>query len=206
MVFSGQTDSYNGSVAVFSDDGGTTWDWTGSLHRRNLDESSIVQVQNGSLFAIMRTTHHHPHSRNTLFEYAISDDGGDRFGPYKLHPDLVTPVCEGALFAHESGALLFSGPYSQTSRENMTVLASVNNGRSFTRSLSVTTGLSGYSALQCGLPGREDCAILYDGMGESCTGISHNCSAGLMFNRFAFADLKPYKSDDAWPPGGVEPA
>ena len=27
-----------------------------------------------------------------------------------------------------------------------------------------------------------------------------NCSAGLTFSRFAFADLKPYKSDDATAP------
>jgi len=72
-------------------------------------------------------------------------------------------------------------------RENLTVLASLDNGRSFTLSLSITTGPSGYSALQCGLPGRLDCAILYDGMG----------GAGLLFSRFAFADLKPFKSDDA---------
>ena len=38
-------------------------------------------------------------------------------------------------------------------RENLTVLASLDNGRSFTLSLSITTGPSGYSALQCGLPG-----------------------------------------------------
>ena len=79
-------------------------------------------------------------------------------------------------------------------RENLTVLASLDNGRSFTRSLSVTTGPSGYSALQCGLPGRLDCAILYDGMG----------GAGLLFSRFAFADLKPFKSDDAAAHGSDE--
>ena len=163
---------------------------------------------------------------NHLFSYAISHDGGDTFGPISLHPDLPTPVCMSALFAHESGALLFSGPFSQTvtadpscshccccscsssfcydgsfsegtteiqrrlvrlqARENLTVLASLDNGRSFTLSLSITTGPSGYSALQCGLPGRLDCAILYDGMG----------GAGLLFSRFAFADLKPFKSDD----------
>jgi hypothetical protein len=66
------------------------------------------------------------------------------------------------------------------------VLASLDNGASFTRSLTITAGPSGYSALQCGLPGREDCGILYDAMG----------GAGSMFSRFAFEDLKPFKSDD----------
>ena len=119
---------------------------------------------------------------NTRFSYAISNDGGTTFGPIRLHADLVTPVCMSSLFAHKSGALLFAGPYSTTSRFNLTVLASLDNGQTFTRSLTVTTGPSGYSALQCDLPGREDCGILYDAMSGS----------GSMFSRFAFEDLQPF--------------
>jgi hypothetical protein len=33
----------------------------------------------------------------------VSDDGGDSFGPIRLHPDLVTPVCMSSLFAHGPG-------------------------------------------------------------------------------------------------------
>ena len=218
LVFSGQSDSYNGSVAVFSDDGGVTWDWTSSLHKPGMDECSIAQLSNGSLFAIMRSCPASQHGQcegrrrlqadesaevtvavinrtagewleshvggdgNSLFSYAVSDDGGNTFGPIRLHPDLVTPVCMSSLFAHKSGALLFSGPYSTTSRFNLTVLASLDNGQTFTRSLRVTAGPSGYSAMQCGLPGREDCGILYDAMS----------GAGLMFSRFAFEDLQPF--------------
>ena len=218
LVFSGQTDSYNGSVAVFSDTGGLTWDWTSSLHHSGQDECSIAQLANGSLMAIMRScpanknglcqgrrrrlddhsdpeqpiTAKMPATReyqpnevgvgNKLFSYAISNNGGTTFGPIRLHPDLPTPVCMSALFTHKSGALLFSGPYSTTERYNLTVLASLDNGVSFTRSLTVTEGPSGYSALQCGLPGKEDCGILYDAMGGE----------GLMFSRFAFDDLRPF--------------
>ena len=117
---------------------------------------------------------------------AGSSNGGTEWGPSRLHPDLVTPVCMSALYTHKSGALLFSGPYSETSRVNLTVLASLDNGVSFTRSLTITEGPSGYSALQCGLLGRLDCAILYDAMR----------GGGLMFSRFAFEDIKPFKTDD----------
>ena len=52
----------------------------------------------------------------------------------RAHPDLVTPVCQGSVTSCESdaagrrcykGALLFAGPYSETSRTNLTILASV---------------------------------------------------------------------------------
>jgi hypothetical protein len=141
LVFSGQTDSYNGSVAVFSDDGGKSWDWTGTLHQPGMDECTIAETQNGSLFAIMRScpadlhgnceglqaeasSSQHAGAGNTRFSYAVSNDRGSNFGPIRLHPDLVTPVCMSSLFNHKSGALLFAGPYSETSRINMTVLAS----------------------------------------------------------------------------------
>ncbi len=189
----------NGSAAVFSDNGGESWDWTGTLHQPGMDECTIAQTANGSLFAIMRScppdqhgqcagVEQHPQAApgNFRFSYSISTDGGTTFGPIRLHPDLVTPVCMSSLFAHRSGALLFAGPHSETSRSNLTVLASLDNGATFTRSLVITAGASGYSAMQCGLPGREDCGILYDEMGGS----------GLVFARFAFRDLKPFKSDD----------
>ena len=91
-----------------------------------------------------------------------------------------------SLFSHKSGALLFAGPYSVTSRRhNLTVvLASLGNGATFTRSLSITEGPSGYSGMQCGLPGREDCGILYDAG-----------TPRLVFARFAFDDLKPFQTD-----------
>ena len=44
--------------------------------------------------------------------------------------------------------LLFAGPYSETGRRNLTILASDDNGVSFPRSLLITPGGAGYTGLQ----------------------------------------------------------
>ena len=64
-------------------------------------------------------------------------------------------------------SLYFSGPYSETGRHNLTILASDDNGVSFTRSLLITKGGAGYTGLQCGLAaGPHDCAVVYDAGGK----------------------------------------
>jgi hypothetical protein len=49
----------------------------------------------------------------------------------------------------------------------MTVLASDDNGEHFSRSLQITNGSSGYSAIVCGIPGQKwDCAVAYNNDGD----------------------------------------
>ena len=73
----------------------------------------------------------------------------------------MTPVCQGSVTGYKQ-QLLFSGPYSETSRTNLTILASDDNGATFSRSLRITPGAAGYTGLQCGMPGDNDCAVVYD--------------------------------------------
>ena len=55
-----------------------------------------------------------------------------------------------------------AGPYSETERANLTVLASDDNAASFPHALQLHAGSSGYTSLQCGLAGADDCAVLFD--------------------------------------------
>ena len=87
--------------------------------------------------------------------------GGVGWTKPRAHPDLVTPVCQGSVTGYKQ-QLLFSGPYSETSRTNLTILASDDNGATFSRSLRITPGAAGYTGLQCGMPGDNDCAVVYD--------------------------------------------
>jgi hypothetical protein len=88
-------------------------------------------------------------------------------------------------------SLYFTGPYSTTSRKNLTILASDNNGLSFDRSLTLWASNAGYSGLQCGLPTNatagntsgHDCAVVFDGSGGKCDGIC--------FMTFSTADVTP---------------
>jgi hypothetical protein len=102
------------------------------------------------------------------------DDGGISWSAPYPHPDLVTPVCQGSVTLCSAAdghrcdkpALLFAGPRSETSRTNLTILASDDNGVTFRRSLLITAGAAGYTGLQCGLPGANDCAVVYDSGGK----------------------------------------
>ena len=78
----------------------------------------------------------------------------------------MTLVCQGRVTVHQD-ELLFAGPYSKTSRRNLTIFASDDNGASFTRSLLIMPGSAGYSRLQCGLPGANDCAVIFDSGGHT---------------------------------------
>ena len=78
------------------------------------------------------------------FLWATSDDGGATWATPRPHPDLLTPVCQGSLTGY-NGSLFFVGPYSTVARHNLTVLASDNNGASFTRSLLLWPGKAFFS-------------------------------------------------------------
>lgn len=120
---------------------------------------------------------------NHRFVYSISNDGGESWSAPQDQDQMVTPVCMASIISFKGGSdsapvLYYSSPYSATSRTNLTILASDDNGATFSRSLNLWPGSAGYTGLACGLPGRDDCAVLYSGVG------------GLNFLRFASADVK----------------
>ena len=191
LLFMGVHNAYHGDVIAISDDHGKTFQSSGALHQSGLDEGSIAQLPNGSLFTIFRNCFlpggkgcqgssssnltsdelgaAHTEGKGTggkRFFYSISDDGGIHWTQPKAHPDLVTPVCQGSITGF-GDALYFAGPYSETGRHNLTILASDDNGATFTRSLLITPGGAGYTGLQCGIAaGPHDCAVVFDAGGK----------------------------------------
>jgi hypothetical protein len=120
---------------------------------------------------------------NHRFVYSISNDGGESWSAPQDQDQMVTPVCMASIISFKGGSdsapvLYYSSPYSSTSRTNLTILASDDNGATFSRSLNLWPGSAGYTGLACGLPGKDDCAVLYSGVG------------GLNFIRFASTDVK----------------
>ena len=192
LLFMGVHNAYHGDVVAYSDDHGKTFQSSGALHQSGLDEGSIAQLPNGSLFTIFRNCflpggkgcQGSSSSSNAnltsdelgaarpegtggkRFFYSISNDGGIHWTKPKAHVDLVTPVCQGSITGYD-GALYFAGPYSETGRHNLTILASDDNGATFTRSLVITPGSAGYTGLQCGIAsGPHDCAVVFDAGGK----------------------------------------
>jgi hypothetical protein len=157
------------------------------LHLRGLDEMQLAQLGNGSVMAFARNCADATGSmKNCVMTMlsnsadqvgelvstrargaggarvmvSVSNDSGVHWSAPRPHPDLVTPVCNFGV-THHRGAVLFSGPYSETSRTNLSVLASLDDGVHFTRSLVLVPGPAGYSNVQCGLPEPYDCAVLF---------------------------------------------
>lgn len=94
-----------------------------------------------------------------------TSSGGEHWSKPRPHPDLVTPVCNFGVTYYRD-AVLFSGPYSELSRTNLSVLANTDgNGARFDRSLVLIPGPAGYSNIQCGLSGTNDCAVLFSTQG-----------------------------------------
>ena len=100
--------------------------------------------------------------------------GGQNWGPITQQPQLITPVCQASIISYKgpkdaTPALYFSHPYSTTSRSNGTILASDDNGATFSRALNLAIPSDfGYTGLACGLVGAADgtdCAVLYDAHG-----------------------------------------
>jgi hypothetical protein len=167
------------------------------------------QQQQRSNSIATSTVHASAHTNSTLVDgytpgqqlaVSYSHDGGVTWGPIRLHPDLPTPGCKASIIGYK-GAVYWAGPYSTTRRENLTVLASDDDGLTFSRSLQIVpvgpagsddpngypTPGAGYSQLQCGLPMPLDCAIVWDNRQEFNYQPPY---CNLSFVRFASADVK----------------
>jgi hypothetical protein len=195
MVFCAVQNAYQGDIPVWSDDGGKTFNFSADVYKKGMDECSIAQAANGSLLLIARNCHssnirqcrmrrqlatrneqdqdldHRGPIGSHTFAVSMSHDGGEHWGPITQQPQLVTPICQASIISYKgpkdaAPALYFSHPYSTTSRSNGTILASDDNGATFSRSLNLGIPTDfGYTGLACGLVGTTDgtdCAVLYD--------------------------------------------
>ena len=224
IVFCAVRNAYQGSVPVWSDDGGRHYNYSSSLHLPGMDECQIAQAPDGSLYLIARncwpstaaaTNHSHLECRilrdanggdsysngggsggGPFYNaFSVSTNGGETWSSPRLQPQLHTPIAQSSLVSHKN-ALYYSSPYSYTERRaNLTILAADDQTSpvatnattmlSFSRSLRLWPGMAGYTGLACGLPGRDDCAVLFEAPDD---GMSWN-SCHLNFMRFASADV-----------------
>src|SRR4051812_227704 len=79
------------SHVIFSDDHGQTWQ-IGGIEDEKTNESTIVELSDGSLLQNMRS--YHGQNRRAV---AISRDGGLNWSPAKLDHALVEPICEASI-------------------------------------------------------------------------------------------------------------
>lgn len=134
------------SHVIFSDDHGKTWQ-IGGIEDEMTNESTIVELSDGSLLHNMRS--YHKKSRRAV---ATSQDSGLTWSPVKLDDTLIEPVCQASILRctwPDSGGIsriLFSNPAS-TKREKLTVRLSYDEGATWPVSKEIHSGPAAYSCL-----------------------------------------------------------
>lgn len=135
----------NYSHAIFSDDGGNSWKLGGITRQDSVNESTVAELSNGRLMLNMRNA-----SKKRVRQTAISKNGGKSWSHIKADTTLIEPVCEGNLLQYKyegkAEALLFSNPASKTSRTQMTIRVSYDNGKTWASKL-LYAGPSAYSCM-----------------------------------------------------------
>jgi sialidase-1 len=132
---------------ILSDDHGQTWRVGGSA-MVGTNETSIAELPGNRVYSNMRISGHKngmPYCRRV----AVSDDGGETFGPTEFDHDLIGSICEASVLSFQHNGkhlLLISNPKSQR-RERMTVRASTDEGKTWTDGLRIYEGSSAYSDL-----------------------------------------------------------
>jgi sialidase-1 len=147
------------SSVIYSDDHGESWhagevavhnseDWI------NPSECAVVELGDGSVLLNVRTE-----SLPRLRLLMVSADGATGWSAPRFHPDLHEPVCMGGMIRHPEGCLLFSIPNGRTlnpevphsdsfsMREDLTVAASFDDGKTWPVSRCLNHGPSAYSDL-----------------------------------------------------------
>lgn len=134
------------SHVIYSDDRGKTWQIGGSVGPQ-CNECQAAELSDGRVLLNIRS-----YRGNNRRLNAISADGGLTFGPLHEDSTLVEPVCQASILRwphpvpDRPSLLVFSNPAS-TQRLRMTVRASFDDGRTWSKQLVVHEGPSAYSCL-----------------------------------------------------------
>lgn len=150
---SGENPSVVGIHTIFSDDHGATWQIGGSLGGYRSwevipNETSMVERSDGSVHVNSRDQDGTAPGNRVA---TTSGDGGATFdGPFRPVADLLTPIVHCSLTAGRVGRdrrLVFAGPRHPTSREQLTIRTSADDGASWREGIEVHDGPAGYSDL-----------------------------------------------------------
>lgn len=148
VVAARNDESWGGTMsnyAVYSDDGGITWQVSKNAACTNGDEAKVVELPDGKILMSIRNRA----KGHRLF--STSADGGETWSEPKLNTMLIDPACNGDIISYTYGKknlLLHSLPASSTTRENVTIYVSEDNGDTWIPKRCIHKGYSAYSSLQ----------------------------------------------------------
>lgn len=137
------------AVSVYSDDHGQTWQ-AGEPVGPGMDENKTVELADGRVMLNSRT----PQGPYRLVAY--SEDGGVTYSDPVPDTTLVDPTNNGAVLRYDADApegtpeahrLLFTNTAHATSRQNLTVRMSCDDGGTWPVSRTLEAGAAGYSTV-----------------------------------------------------------
>jgi sialidase-1 len=156
--------------AIFSDDGGRTWQTSDPFPENGTGEACVVELADGRLYYNSRV-HWEQRPQNTRRRHAYSEDGGQTWRDFAIIPILPDGTQDKSyglmggltrLPVLEQDILLFSNIDTESSeRERATVWASFDGGQTWPVKRLVFEGKSAYSALVAGRPGTASEGWIY---------------------------------------------
>jgi sialidase-1 len=154
------TENYYSHI-IYSDDNGNSWKLGGTTPQPQVNECSVAELQSGKLMLNMRNYDLTQRSR----KITLSDDGGLTWGDIYSDPVLIEPICQASLMSctnikKDRNKLLFLNPSDETSRKNLTLRISYDDGKTWVVSLVIYAGPSAYSDLAALSSG--DIALLFE--------------------------------------------
>ena len=150
------------AVSVYSDDNGQTWQ-AGEPVGPGMDENKTVELADGRIMLNSRT------AQGPYRLVAYSEDGGRTYSDPVPDHDLVDPTNNGAVVRYapeapmgwpEAHKLLFTNTNHASSRQNLTVRMSCDDGQSWPVSKVLDPGAAAYSTI---VPlGSDEFGVLYE--------------------------------------------
>lgn len=132
--------------AVYSDDGGKTWQVSKEPATVDGDESKIVELNDGTLIMSVRNRW-----RDKLLDnhriFTYSNDRGKTWSE-PVAADLIDPACNGDIITYGDGEIVLQTlPDSPNKRDNVSIFVSRDNGKTFPEKYLVYEGPSAYSSI-----------------------------------------------------------
>ena len=138
------------NYAIYSDDGGNNWTLSTNAATTAGDEAKVVELEDGDILMSIRN----PSKGNRIF--CKSTDRGQTWGKAYFETELKDPACNGDIirysYSTDEGSegksrLLHSLPESTTTRENVTIYLSEDDGETWPIKKRLVDGYSAYSSL-----------------------------------------------------------
>lgn len=133
-------DSWKGMCnhAVYTDDGGATWQVSDLAYADKGDEAKMVELNDGTILMSIR--------QQGRRAYVTSSDGGQTWSNPRYWREMCANACNGDLIRYDDSILLHSIPNS-LQRKNVSIFLSFDEGKTWPEHKSICHGPSVYSSL-----------------------------------------------------------